>query len=58
MRPHHYEPDFNLPLDPRKIARLCKCGLPKRNRYHDETAILEAVAEERREEDQRRTGDR
>lgn len=53
MKPHEYQPDFDTPPDPYRIARLCKCGLPKRNRAHDVPPN-----DEGRTEDERRLGER
>ena len=34
MREHEYRPDFDVPPEPHKLGRLCKCGLPRRNQVH------------------------
>jgi hypothetical protein len=34
MKPHEYEPDWDLPAEADRLSRPCKCGLPKRNQIH------------------------
>jgi hypothetical protein len=35
MKPHEYEPDWDLPAEVDRLSRPCKCGLPKRNQIHN-----------------------